>query len=428
MIHYQKTTLFNGLTVIVNEDFSTPMISVNILYDVGSKDEHPEKTGFAHLFEHLMFEGSKNVPNFDEALQLAGGENNAFTTNDITNYYCTLPAQNIETALWIESDRMFALDINQEKLDVQKSVVIEEFKQRYLNKPYGDVWLLLHPLVYKTHSYQWDTIGKDISHIEKATLQDVQNFYNTYYTASNAILCISGNIQADKAFQLAEKWLGDIPKKDKPIRQIPQEPPQNEKRTQIVYRDVPNDAIYLVFRMTGKNATNKDLLKKFYATALLQDILSFGESSRLHQLLVKNQKICISSSALITDTIEDGMFVVKSKLVSGISVEDAEKKVYAELQKIAQDGIDEKELKKIKNTVETSNTIQEMMVSAKSFSLNYFTLLGDTELINKEQEIIDSINPQDIQQIAEEIFQENNLSVLYYLKEGAKQNGSINLA
>lgn len=428
MIHYQKTTLSNGLTVIVNEDFSTPMISVNILYDVGSKDEHLEKTGFAHLFEHLMFEGSKNVPDFDEALQLAGGENNAFTTNDITNYYCTLPAQNIETALWIESDRMFALDIDQEKLEVQKSVVIEEFKQRYLNKPYGDVWLLLHPLVYKIHPYQWDTIGKDISHIEKASLEDVQKFYTTFYSPSNAILCISGNIQADKAFQLTEKWFGDIPEKNKPIRQIPQEPPQNEKRTQIVYRDVPNDAIYMVFRMVGKNATKKEVLKKFYATALLQDILSFGESSRLHQSLVKEQQICISASALITDTIDDGMFVVKSKLVSGISVEEAEKKIYTELQKIVQDGIDEKELKKIKNNVETSNTIQEMMVSAKSFSLSYFTLLGDTELINKEQEIIDSISPKDIQQMAGEIFQENNLSVLYYLKQSTKQNGSISLA
>ncbi|GIV27746.1 MAG: zinc protease [Bacteroidia bacterium] len=417
MISYQKTQLSNGLTVIVNEDFSTPMVSVNILYDVGSKDEHPERTGFAHLFEHLMFEGSKNVPNFDEALQMAGGENNAFTTNDITNYYCTLPAQNIETALWIESDRMFALDINQEKLDVQKNVVIEEFKQRYLNKPYGDVWLLLHPLVYKVHPYQWDTIGKDISHIEKATLQDVQSFYNAYYTPSNAILCISGNIKAEKAFQLVEKWFGDIPYKNKPIRQLPQEPSQNEKRTQIVYRNVPNDAIYLAFRMVGKNIQNYDTLKKFYATALLQDIISFGESSRLHQSLVKEQQICVSASALITDTIDDGMFVVKAKLISDYPIEDAEKKVYAELQKIVHDGINENELIKIKNSVETSNTIQEMMVSSKSFSLSYFTLLGDTDLINKEKGMIESITPSDIQKIAHELFQEKNMSVLYYLRD-----------
>jgi len=417
MVQYHKQQLSNGLTVIVNEDHSTPMVSVNILYDVGSKDENPEKTGFAHLFEHLMFEGSKNVPDFDEALQLAGGENNAFTTNDITNYYCTLPAQNIETALWIESDRMFALDINQEKLNVQKNVVMEEFKQRYLNKPYGDVWLLLHPLVYKVHPYQWDTIGKDISHIEKASLDDVQNFYTTFYTASNAILTISGNIKADRAFQLVNKWFGDLPNKSKHRRQLPIEPPQTEKRILEVRRDVPNDVLYLVYRMTGKNLANDKGLKKFYTTALLQDILSYGESSRLHQLLVKEKKLCVSASAMITDTIEDGMFVIKAKVLSGVSIYEVEKVILEELKSIQEKSVEEKELQKIKNAVETSNNIQEMMVSAKSFSLSYYTLLGNTDLINQEQEIIDSISIKDIQQVAQELFQEKNTSVLYYLRK-----------
>lgn len=415
MIPYHKTKLHNGLQIIINQDFSTPMVSINILYDVGSKDEHPEKTGFAHLFEHLMFEGSKHVPNFDEALQMAGGENNAFTTNDMTNYYCSLPAQNIETALWIESDRMFALDINQEKLDVQKNVVIEEFKQRYLNKPYGDVWLLLHPLVYKTHPYQWDTIGKDISHIEKAELEDVQNFYNTYYTASNAILCISGNIQVEKAIALIEKWFSDIPAKPKHQRTIPKEPAQNEKRILEVKRKVPNDVIYLVFRMPGKD--NEENIRRFYTISILQDILSYGESSRLHQLLVKEKKYCVSANAIISDTIDDGMFVIKAKLVSGIKKEQVEKEIWNELSHIISHSVKEKELIKIKNAVETSRTLQEMTIGSKSFSLSYYTLLGDTELVNKEKEIIDSISTKDIQKEAEQIFQEKNCSVLYYLSD-----------
>ncbi|MCX7728084.1 MAG: insulinase family protein [Bacteroidia bacterium] len=412
MIYHHKKTLSNGLTVIINEDFSTPMVSLNILYDVGSKDEHPEKTGFAHLFEHLMFEGSKNVPDFDIALQKAGGENNAFTTNDLTNYYCTLPAQNIETALWIESDRMFLLDVTQEKLDIQKSVVIEEFKQRYLNKPYGDVWLLIHPLVYKVHPYQWDTIGKDISHIEKATLNDVQSFYNKHYDPANAILCISGNIKAEKGFELVEKWFGDIPSKGKYKRNLPKEPSQTEKRVLEVTRDVPNDVIYYCYRISGKNN-----LQKFYATALLQDILSYGESSRLHQSLVKDKKIFISASALITDTIDDGILIIKGKLVSDKTIEEGEKAIQEEIEKLLNDGVNEKELQRIKNAVETSNTLQEMMVSAKSFSLSYYTLLGDTELINKEKEIIDAINTTDVQNIAKEIFTDNNLSVLHYLRK-----------
>lgn len=416
-IHYQKTQLSNGLTVLVNEDTSTPMVSVNILYDVGSKDEHPEKTGFAHLFEHLMFEGSKNVPNFDEVLQLAGGENNAFTTNDLTNYYCTLPAANIETALWIESDRMLALDINEEKLNVQKQVVIEEFKQRYLNKPYGDVWLLIHPLMYTTHPYQWDTIGKDISHIERANLSDVQQFYDTFYTASNAILCISGNIQTQKAFALAEKWFGDLPNKPKHIRCIPPEPPQTEKRVMEVKRKVPNDVIYCIFRMPGKNIHTDLHLKKFYTIALLQDILSYGESARLHQRMVKEKKCCVSASAMITDTIDDGLFVIKLKLSNNADISQVEQILWEEIEHISTKQVQEKELTKIKNAVETSNTIQGMLVSSKSFSLSYYTLLGDTDLINKEQEIMESITIKDIQQVAEELFQKRNMSVLYYLKE-----------
>lgn len=411
MIHYHKNKLSNGLEIIINEDKSTSMVSVNLLYTVGSKHENPDKTGFAHLFEHLMFEGSKNVPHFDEALQKASGENNAFTTQDITNYYCTLPAINIETALWIESDRMLALDINQEKLNIQKNVVIEEFKQRYLNKPYGDVWLLIHPLVYKVHPYQWDTIGKDISHIEKATLNDVQEFYNKFYTPSHAILCISGNINADKGFQLIEKWFGDIPSKEKNTLSLPTEPSQHDKRILEVKRNVPNDTIYFCYRMCGKNQ-----LQKFYTTALLQDILSYGDSSRLYQNLVKEKKIFISASAIITDTIDDGIFVIKGKLASDRTIDEAEKAIYEELNKILSDGVSENELQRIKNTTETSNTLQEMMVSSKSFSLSYYTLLGDTELINKEKEMIDAITISDIQKVAEELFVDKNLSVLYYLK------------
>ncbi len=413
MLQYEKYTLSNGLTMLINEDVTTPIVSVNILYDVGSKDENPDKTGFAHLFEHLMFEGSKHVPNFDEALQMAGGENNAFTTNDLTNYYCTLPVQNIETALWIESDRMFALDINQEKLEVQKSVVAEEFKQRYLNKPYGDVWLLLHPLVYKVHPYQWDTIGKDISHIEKAGLEDVWNFYDRYYTASNAILCISGNMKTDKGIKLVEKWFGDLPLKHKHQRDIVREPVQDGKRVLEVQREVPNDVIYMVYRMSGK----RNEIRRFYVASLLQDILGYGDSASLYQVLVKEKKLCVSVSVMNSDTIDDGMFVIRAKLVTGAKMEEVERVILDELHKILMDGVGERELTKIKNAVETSDNIQKMMVSAKSFSLSYYTLLGDTDLINREQDIINNITVQDIQTEAERMFQEKNCSVLYYRRK-----------
>ncbi len=412
MIQYYKGKLKNGLTYIINEDKTTPLVSVNILYDVGSRDENPDRTGFAHLFEHLMFEGSKNVPSFDEALQLAGGENNAFTTNDITNYYCTLPAKNIETAFWIESDRMFLLDINQEKLNVQKNVVIEEFKQRYLNKPYGDSWLLIHPLVYKTHPYRWDTIGKEISHIEQAILSDVTSFYQKHYGPQNAILCISGNISITDAETLIKKWFEDITPNKKYIRNIPKEPPQTEIRKSEVVRDVPSNALYKSYRVCGKND-----IKKFYITSLLQDILSYGESSRLYQSLIKDQKIFTSISAISSDTIDDGMLVVKGKVNSDFTIEQAEKALDKELQKLVDEKINEKELVKIKNTIETSNTIQEMLISSKSFSLAYYELLGNIDLINQEKEIIESITINDIQNIAQEVFRESNTSVLYYLKQ-----------
>lgn len=412
MIHYEKFKLNNGLTVIFHEDKSTPLACINILYDVGARDEDEGRTGFAHLFEHLMFGGSVNIPNYDEPLQMVGGENNAFTTNDITNYYCTVPAENLETAFWLESDRMLSLAFTDKSLEVQRNVVIEEFKQRYLNQPYGDVWLLLRPLAYKAHPYKWATIGKEISHIEEATMQEVKEFFNKHYKPCNAIMVVAGNVELQRVKQLSEKWFGPIEGGIKPRRNLPAEPKQSEARKLTVERDVPANAIYKVYHMCSRYDN------EYHTVDIISDILSRGNSSRLYKTLTKEKQLFNEVSAYVMGDFDKGMFVVSGKLADGVNMEDAEKGIIDELEKMKNNLVDEEELQKCKNKIESSVTFSETDVLTKATNLAISELLGDASLINKEIEKYGAVTREGIKQQANLILNESNCSTLYYLAKG----------
>ncbi len=408
MIHYEHFTLDNGLQVYVHEDKTTPMAVLNILYNVGSRDEKETQTGFAHLFEHLMFGGSQNIESYDEPLQKVGGENNAFTSPDITNYYITLPADNIETAFWLESDRMLSLSFSPKVLEVQQKVVIEEFNQRYLNQPYGDVWLHLRPLAYKKHPYRWPTIGKEISHIADAKLEDVKDFFYKYYRPNNAVMVIGGNVSLEKARELSQKWFGPIPAGEAYQRNLPQEPVQTEKRTLSLEREVPLDALYKVFHVPGR------MHDDYYACDLLSDILGRGKSSRLYNQLVKGKKLFNSIGAYMTGSAEPGLLVIEGKLNEGISLEDAEAALDEEIQKLIDNGADEQELMKVKNQAESTVVFGEMELLNRAMNLAYGAVLGDPDLPNRESVRIQAVNTQDIARLAKEVLKPHNSSVLYY--------------
>jgi zinc protease len=408
MIKFKKFTLENGLTVIVHEDKSTPIVAFNILYDVGARDEDESRTGFAHLFEHLMFGGSSNIPNFDSPLQHAGGSSNAFTSNDVTNYYDTLPVQNLETAFWLESDRLNKLAFTDKSLEVQRSVVIEEFKQNYLNQPYGDVWLLLRPLAYKDHPYKWATIGKEIKHIEDATMQDVKTFFYKHYTPQNGILCIAGNVTFEQVKELSQKWFGPIETREKYVRELPVEPKQNELRKLVVERDVPSDALYMTFHMASR------MDKRFYLADMLSDVLSRGKSSRFTKRLVLEKHLFTELDAFILGSFDSGLFVVSGKPKEGVSLEEAYAEVRLELEILQKELVTEYELQKIKNKIESVNVFGEMSVLNKAMNLCSYQLLGDAEMINQQMDNYTSITPRDLQEEAMEIFKEENCSVLFY--------------
>ncbi|MBI2721342.1 MAG: insulinase family protein [Bacteroidetes bacterium] len=409
MIHYEKFKLKNNLTVIVHQDKSTPMACLNILYDVGARDEDENKTGFAHLFEHLMFGGSVNIPNYDEPLQLVGGENNAFTTNDITNYYCTVPAENLETAFWLESDRMLSLAFTDKSLDVQRSVVIEEFKQRYLNQPYGDVWLLLRPLAFTTHPYKWATIGKEIKHIEDATMDDVRSFFKKHYHPGNAIMVVAGNVDTEQVKQLCEKWFASIEAVEKPARKLPVEPKQTEARKLTVERDVPANAIYKAYKMCARRD------KEYHIIDVISDILSRGNSSRLYKTLIKEKQLFNDINAYVMGDLDKGLFVVSGKLSDGVSVEDAEKAVMEELDKLKNEILPPVELQKCKNKIESTLTFSETDVLTKATNLAISELLGDANLINQEIDRYTEVTAEQVKQQANLLFNENSCSTLYYL-------------
>jgi len=410
MLKFDKFTLPNGLKVIVHKDATTPLVAFNLLYDVGARDENPEKTGFAHLFEHLMFEGSKNIPDYDTPLQKAGGENNAFTNNNFTNYYITIPKDNLETAFWLESDRMLELALTQEKLEVQKKVVIEEFKQRYLNQPYGDWNLLLRPMAYKVHPCMWPTIGKEISHIENAQLSDVKEFFFKHYAPNNAILTVAGNVSTEEIKQLTEKWFGDIPKRETAERNLPAEPEQTEYRFAKVERNVPVDAIFMAFHMCDR------LSNDYYATDLISDILSNGKSARLNQRLVKEKKLFSKINAYITGDIDPGLFIVTGNINSGISFEQAQNAIRIELNEIMNTLVDAEELIKVQNKVEANLVYSEINVLNKAMNLAYFELLGDANLINKEADGYQKVTPEQINTVAKKLFKHENCSELHYTK------------
>ena len=409
MIEFDRFTLENGLRVIVHHDASTPIVAMNIIYNVGSRDEHPDRTGFAHLFEHLMFGGSKNIPRYDEPLERVGGENNAFTNNDFTNYYLTVPGHNLETAFWLESDRMLDLAFSTKSFDVQRNVVVEEFRQNYLNQPYGDAWLLLRPLAYKVHPYQWATIGKDPAHIEQAGMHEVKEFYKQYYNPCNAILVIAGNVTTDHIRQLAEKWFGPITNGSIYSRNLPVEPEQTEARSLSVQRDVPYDAIYKAWHMGGRSE------QSFYASDLVSDILSAGQSGRLNQQLVKNLRLFSDISAFISGDIDAGLFVITGKLMKGVSLEDAEKALQHEIDNICRQGVEESELQKVKNRVEAIIEFSEMRVLDKAMNLAYYELLGDANLANSLIDRYTEVTVNEILAAARQIFRPENCSTLHYV-------------
>ena len=409
MIKFEKFTLDNGLRVLVHEDKSTPMAVVNVLYDVGAKDENPEKTGFAHLFEHLMFGGSINIPVYDEPLQVAGGENNAFTTNDLTNYYCQLPAENVETAFWLESDRMLSLAFSKKSLEVQRKVVVEEFKEHYINKPYGDVWHKMRELVYTNHPYRWMTIGASLKHVQDATIEDVKAFFHKHYNPSNAILVVAGNVDAAQVKALSEKWFGPIPAGEKYERNLPQEPKQTAPRFLEVKADVPLDALYKCWHIYSRTDD------RYYTADLISDILSGGGSSRLYQSLVKEQQLFSNIECYHMGSTEPGIMVIEGKLVKDVDIKKADDAVKAELVKLQASGITAAELEKVKNKTESAMAFEDMSVMNRASSIAMYELLGDADLINKELDKYREVTTEDIIKESKIIFDENNSSTLYYL-------------
>lgn len=402
MLKINRHILANGLRLVHSQDDSTQMVALNILYNVGARDEHPEHTGFAHLFEHLMFGGSVNIPDYDAPLQLAGGENNAWTNNDITNYYLTVPRQNVEIGFWLESDRMLSLDFNERSLEVQRGVVMEEFKQRCLNQPYGDVGHLLRPLAYKEHPYQWPTIGKELSHIANATLDEVKDFFFRFYAPNNAVLAVTGNISFEEAVALTEKWFGTIPRRDVPVRRLPQEPVQTEERRLTVERNVPLDALFMAFHMCERAHPD------YYAFDILSDILSNGRSSRLNQHLVQEKQLFSSIDASISGSIDAGLFHISGKPSAGVSLEEAEAAVREELKILQNEAIAAQELEKVKNKFESTQIFGNINYLNVATNLAWFELNGVAEDMEKEVERYRAVTAGQLQTVAQTAFDKAN--------------------
>ena len=408
MIQVNRYTLANGLRIVHNEDDSTQMVALNLLYDVGARDEDPSHTGFAHLFEHLMFGGSLHIPDYDTPVQNAGGENNAWTNNDITNYYIPLPHQNVETGFWLESDRMLSLDFSPKSLEVQRQVVIEEFKQRNLNQPYGDASHLLRELAYESHPYRWPTIGKEIAHIAQATLEEVKDFFYRFYAPNNAILAVTGHISFEETIRLAEKWFGPIPARNISPRQLPAEKPQTAVRRKTVERKVPVDAIYMAFHMSNR------MHPDYYVYDMITDILSNGRSSRFIQSLVQEQKLFTSIDAYISGSLDEGLLHVTGKPVEGVSLEQAEEAIWKELEKMKTVPVSEQELEKVKNRYESEQIFNNINYLNVATNLAFFELTGKAEDINEEVGKYRAVTAEQIQATSARCFVPENCSILYY--------------
>ena len=415
MLQINRHILSNGLRLVHSQDASTQMVALNVLYNVGARDENPEHTGFAHLFEHLMFGGSVNIPDYDAPLQLAGGENNAWTNNDITNYYLTVPRQNVETGFWLESDRMLSLDFSERSLEVQRGVVMEEFKQRCLNQPYGDVGHLLRPLAYRVHPYQWPTIGKELSHIANATLEEVKDFFFRFYAPNNAVLAVTGNISFEEAVSLTEKWFGPIPRREVPLRQLPKEPVQTGERRQVVERNVPLDSLFMAYHMCDR------LDADYYAFDILSDILSNGRSSRLNQHLVQEKQLFSSIDAYISGTIDAGLFHISGKPAAGVSLGEAEAAVREELNELQTALVQEHELEKVKNKFESTQIFGNINYLNVATNLAWFELNGQAEDMEKEVERYRAVTADRLKAVAQTAFREENGVVLYYKSSKGEQ-------
>ena len=411
MLQFERFTLANGLRVLVHTDKATPMAAMNILYDVGARDEEPDRTGFAHLFEHLMFGGSINIPEYDEPLQMAGGENNAYTTNDITNYHLQLPLKNLETAFWLESDRMLSLAFGEKSLDVQRKVVSEEFKEHYLNKPYGDAWHLLRQLAYKKHPYQWPTIGKDLKQIEEAQLDDVKAFFQQHYNPLNAIMCVAGDVTVEQVKELSEKWFGNIPAGAKYTHKAPSEPEQEEDRNQTIYADVPLDALYKAWHMSER------LTPPYYAADLITEIMGSGFSSRLYQRLVKEEQLFSNINCYHTGSLDPGLVVIEGKIREGKTIDAANEAVDKEIAKLIAEGVTDSELQKSKNKIEAMIAFEDMTLLNRANNLAFYELIGDAGLINQEWDKYKEVTTDFVQQTAKNIFRSGNCNTLFYRRK-----------
>ncbi len=411
MVKFERHILKNGLKVLIHEDDSTPMAALNLLYNVGAKDEQEDKTGFAHLFEHLMFGGSKNVKDFDAPIQMAGGESNAFTNNDVTNYYEIVPAENIETLLWLESDRMASLNINAKSLDIQRKVVVEEFNETCLNQPYGDAWHELMALAFKKHPYRWPTIGLIPEHIKEAQLEDVQNFYNQYYAPNNAIMVLAGNIKSQEILPLIEKWFGDIPPFNLNRKNIVSEPIQKEIRRKELVSEVPLDAIYMVFHIPSRSNNN------YYTADLISDILGNGKSSRLHKNLRKKERLFADIDAYVTGTFDPGLLVIEGRLAEGVSHEEAEKKIWTVIDDLKKEEIADTELQKYRNKAVSALIFNNTNLLSRAMNLAFFECLGDAEELNFEQDKYYKVSTKAINKMANELLIPSNCSILTYQKK-----------
>ncbi len=408
MIEFDFFELENGLKIYVHTDITTTLAAVNICYNVGARDESEHKTGFAHLFEHLMFGGSKNIPSYDTPLQKVGAENNAFTSNDITNYYISLPAQNIETAFWLESDRMMALSFDPQVLEVQRKVVVEEFKQRYLNQPYGDVWLKIRPLAYTTHPYRWATIGKDISHIENATMEEVRHFFYKHYLPNNAVMVVAGNVQLGQIKALAEKWFGPIAAGTISAKNLPIEPRQEQERLQTTSARVPLDSLYKAYHMPGRYDAN------YLAVDLYSDILGRGKASHLYEQLVKKKPIFSAISAYVLGSLDPGLMMISGQVNKGVTVEDADKHVQDVVQNLLAKGISDEEFEKVKNQAETTLAFSHVDLLNRAMALAFAANAGNVNMANEDYSNLSQIQKSSLQKEAQQVLILSNCSTLYY--------------
>ena len=410
MIEYQRYVLDNGLRLIVHEDQTTPMAAISVQYDVGSRDESPERTGFAHLFEHLMFGGTPAAPNYDDPLQLAGGENNAFTNSDLTNFYVSLPAENLDTALWLEADRMANLTIDEHTLDVQRKVVVEEFKETCLNQPYGDAWHHLSDLAYTRHPYRWPTIGLRPEHISEATVEEVKEFYERWYHAGNAIVVVAGAVQADAVYRKVSEYFGGLTSKRGAQRDLPREPEQASPRLKNIQADVAVEALYLTYAMPDR--THPD----FFAVDLLTDLLAEGPSSRLYRRLLKERELATTIDAYVTGTHDDGLIVLEAKPREEVSLEALRAAILEEVELLRDEPVAAIELEKVRNKLEASMLFSELSVVNKAINLAYYEGIGDLELINTETEIYSRVGVDDIQRVAKKYLAPERCNTLFYRK------------